>query len=117
MGWQQVHEEAAEALETSREKLKNPSKKDLENRERRGHFPQEAVGESMGGGQKVEYHSLYLHIVECTTNSLLRCVGSGDAQVCEQGCFGLCSVSCVHHTHRWLSIRYVCYTVHFSYSN
>ena len=75
------------------------------------------MGESMGGGQKVEYYSLYLHIVECTTNSLLHCVGSGDAQVHEQDCFRLYSVSCVHHMHHWLSIWYVCYTVHFSYSN
>lgn len=55
VGWRQVHEDAAEALESSRAKLKKPSEKDLENRDRRGHFPQEAVGESMGGGQKVEY--------------------------------------------------------------
>ena len=117
MEWQQVHEEAAEALKTSCEKLKDPSEKDLENREQRGHFPQKAVGESMGGGQKVEYYSLYLHIVECTTNSLLRCVGSRDAQVHKQDCFRLHSVSYVHHMHHWLSIRYVCYAVHFSYSN
>ena len=52
MEWQQVHEEAAEALKTSCEKLKDPSEKDLENRERCGHFPQKAVGESMGGGQR-----------------------------------------------------------------
>ena len=31
VGWQQVHEEAAEALKTLHEKLKDPSEKDLEN--------------------------------------------------------------------------------------
>ena len=31
VGWQQIHEEAAEALETLCEKLKDPSEKDLEN--------------------------------------------------------------------------------------
>lgn len=51
--WSEIHLEAADALENSRDKLKNPSERDLENRERRGHFPQEAAGESMGGGQKV----------------------------------------------------------------
>lgn len=54
-GWHQVHREAAEALERSRDKLKQPSERDLKHQLRRGNFPQEAVGESMGGGQKVSH--------------------------------------------------------------
>ena len=58
VGWLKVHEDAADTLENSRSKLKTPSAKELEHRERRGFFPQEAVGESMGGGQSVR--SLFL---------------------------------------------------------
>lgn len=83
--WQQVHEEAAEALESSRDKLKKPSEKVLENRERRGHFPQEAVGESMGGGQKVESYILCFRTT-VPTNSHPPRVGSRNAQVYEQDC-------------------------------
>lgn len=54
-GWPAVHQSAAEALESNREKLNNPTESELKHRTRRGDFPQEAVGESMGGGQTVLY--------------------------------------------------------------
>ena len=54
-GWHQVHREAAEALEWSCDKLKQLSEHDLKHQLHRGNFPQEAIGESMGGGQKVSH--------------------------------------------------------------
>lgn len=59
-GWCEVHQEAADALERSHDKLKKPSKHDLKHQEQRGHFTQEAAGESMGGGQKVNYSLLII---------------------------------------------------------
>ena len=54
-GWHQVHQVAAEALERSCDELKQPSEHGLKHQLCRGNFPQEAVGESMGGGQKVSH--------------------------------------------------------------
>ena len=54
-GWHQVHQVAAEALERSCDELKQLSEHGLKHQLCRGNFPQEAIGESMGGGQKVSH--------------------------------------------------------------
>lgn len=59
-GWHKVHWEAADALKQSHDKLKKPSERDLKHQEQRGHFIQEAAGESMGGSQKVDYSLLII---------------------------------------------------------
>ena len=55
---------AASALERSYDKLKKLSERGLKHPERRGHFPQEAAGESMGGGQKVNYSLLCYEFIQ-----------------------------------------------------